>query len=430
MKKTYLSFISLLSIFSLVACGRPSTSRFFALDGVGDPDAPIPGNPLPGKWGGSISLANWQLLPPSYDSILTDQVPIDTFVLSQAYLNATDMAGLGGWDLLTITIPQPRRLALGEMSKCYMDPIALPLLGGPLESTDVGEDIEFDFGDTNFDISRDDDDDIAPDDLFVWLTGDFQDPETGDFLAYPHDVDVDMEWEGGTLGNLGYDTAPPLGRTEVLHFPEDIVHTTTTAGMPSVNNDRLSADMIPLDSEYEFEWDEADTQTDVAGMEIVLTVYGPSNLGTPQEYDFLPDNPFFNRIAHMVCLVRDDAESFTIFQSEANQAMVDAGEASPFTVDDLMEMAMDSVKYDFSTEDANGNGELDERPCGGVPPIPCREDGNNNGQIDKIYGIAVYMNRRAEREHHLNTGSGNSKILVSGNTLKGTKLEFGSAPAP
>jgi len=128
-------------------------------------------------------------------------------------------------------------------------------------------------------------------------------------------------------------------------------------------------------------------------------------------------------------MVRDSQEEFTIFQSDADQSMVDAGTASPFTVDELMEMAQASGKYAFSTEDVNGNATLDTRAGVGIPPTPFREDGNRNGIIDKHYGIALSVNRRTEHEHFIDFGNGrDARILVSGNSLKQTKMEAYSAP--
>lgn len=421
MKKTIYSVTAIL-LASTLACGRPSTSNFFVLDGVGDPNQPIVGNPLPGKYGGTIEVASWQFLQESYQ--LFGTMPDGTFSFSQAFLNRKDIAGIGGWDLIVIAIPAVPRLGVNDQALCYMDPEALPLLGGALESADVGQEIDLDFGAENFEIQRDDDSDVASDDLLLWLSN--HNTTTDQF---PYDQDVDLSWSGGTLGGLGFPEAPPLNDVDVIHFPENLILTTTSAGTPTINNDRMSDALVPIDTQYHFEWDEADDETDLMGTQIVMTVYGPTNLGDSENFESLPDNPFFNRLARMVCIVRDQAEEFTIFQSDADQTLVDAGLASPFTVDDLMEMTLASGKYPFSTEDANGNGELDTRPGTGVPPIPIVEDGNGNGVIDKIYGIAVSVNRRTERDMFFDMGNGrDSKVLVTGNSLKMTKMEFGAAP--
>lgn len=428
MKKVFYSLTVLVS-FGLLACGRPSTSNYFALDGVGDPNAPIVGNPLPGKWGGTVTLANWDLLQPTYSEGVFG-VSIDSSLqINQAYLNNKDIAGLGGWDLIVLAIPQPRRLGPNDNALCYMDPEALPLLGGSLVSADVGEDIELEFGAETFRSRRDDDEDVASDDLLIWFS-DIQNLQTGEFLLNPYGADVEMAWDGGTLD--GFDRAPPLAETEVVRFPQDIVLTDgVTTTMPTVNNVPISSDLVATDTEYEVEWtEESGAGTDLMGTEIVLTVYGPANLGTTSQYDVAPDNPYFNRIARMVCLVRDEAEEFTIFQSVVDEAMVAAGEASPFTVDELMDVALKSGKYEFSTEDVNGNGKLDPAYNCGSPlaPSTCVEDGNDNGVIDNHYGIALTINRRTERDNFINMGGGRtSRILVTGNALKQTKMEVFSA---
>lgn len=418
MKKSIYT-LALVASASLLACGRPSTSNFFELDGIGDPNQPIVGNPLPGKYGGNITLANWDLLSPTYIQGVFG-VSIDSSLqINQAYFNNKDISGLGGWDLISLAIPQPLRLASNDIARCYMDPDAFPLLGGPLVAADVGENFELHFGGDNFRSRRDDDEDVAADDILIYFS-DIQDGQTGDFLHNPYDVDVDLEWEGGSLS--GFDRAPALGRTEVLRYPQDIA--------PTINNVPISADLVEEDTEYEIEWvNESGASDDLVGTEIVLTVYGPANLGTTAKFDVAADNPFFNRLARMVCLVRDDQETFTVFQSGIDQTMVDAGEASPFSVDDLVDLAMATGKYEFSSEDVNGNATLDTRAGVGLPPTPFVEDGNDNGIIDKLYGIALTVNRRSERENFINFGGGrDARILVSGNNLKMTKMATYSAP--
>ena len=112
--------------------------------------------------------------------------------------------------------------------------------------------------------------------------------------------------------------------------------------------------------------------------------------------------------------------------------MVDAGEASPFTIDDVVELAMSSGKFDSSTEDTNGNGVLDPPYACGTPlsPSECVEDGNRNGLIDQLYGIALTVNRRSEREVELDLGPGhrNADILVSGNSIKQGKFRYLAPP--
>ena len=389
MKKLIYSYLCILVASTLVACGRPASSNFFELDGIGDPNGPVAGNPLPGKYGGNVSLANWDLLYPTFIEGVFG-VSLDSSIqINQAYFNNKDITGLGGWDLIVLAIPQPFRLGGNDNARCYMDPEVLPLLGGDLVSADVGEDIDFDFGDENFRSRRDDDEDVADDDLLIWFS-DIQDPQTGEFLLNTYDADVEMEWDGGTLD--AFSRAPALPDLDIIRFPQEIVFDDgVTITHPTVNNDPMSAALVGLDTEYEIEWtEESGASEDLVGTEIVMTVYGPANLGPSNaEYDVLADNPYFNRIARMVCMVRDSQEEFTIFQSDADQSMVDAGTASPFTVDELMEMAQASGKYAFSTEDVNGNATLDTRAGVGIPPTPFREDGNRNGIIDKHYGIAL-----------------------------------------
>lgn len=422
MKKAFYTFTIVVSA-ALVACGRPSTSNLFALDGIGDPNQTVPGNPVPGKWGGTIDLGNWNLLPPSYSSSVFNTV-LPILTLDQAYFNNKDIGGLGGWDLLVLGIPAPLRLENGQTSTCYMDPATLPLLGGELVAADVGEDVEFDIGTEGLNISRDSDEDVAADDLLLY----YNILET----TIPYDTDVDMSWDGGTLD--GFDRAPPLPEQEVLHFPEPIRGLVgSTSSLPTINNVPMSSGLVASDNDYHIEWESWSGQTpDLLGTQIIFTVYGPVNFGDAANFDVAGDNPFFTKFAQIVCLVDDNAGEFHVYESVIDPTETDPH--APFTLEELLSLAKQTGKYVASTEDANGNGELDVIPggCGALPPRDCVEDGNGNGQIDKLYGISVTVNRRSERPLFVNDmgGGRSSRILVSGNDMIMGKMEYGSAPAP
>lgn len=437
MKKLVYQASALLTATALAACGRPSTSNFFGLDGVGPPGAELPGNPIPGKFGGTISLTNWDLLTPSYGEIFgASQIPFH-----QAYFNAQDIAGLGGWDLLVIATPAPLRLN-GLDSRCYMDPITLPALGGPIESRDVGERLDFDAEATNPEddlrmrLRRDDDRDYSNPtrDTLLWLTGnpDYNQDgfiNSGDFV--PGNSDVTVEWEGGTLDNKGFAVAPEFELDDPMEFPT-IPRGPGGMGYPTVNGVPISATPVEEDDEYRIRWEPTVGGDDhLLGMEIILTVYGPTNFEEAPAFDYFADNPYFNRLAHMVCLVDDDEGEFRIYQSEVDEDETDPH--SPFTIDELVAMAKATGKYAVSTEDANGNGVLDviENGCG--PPTSrtdCVEDGNGNNVIDRIYGIALTVNRRSELAFDVPLGGGkDTTILLVGNQVQTTKMATYSAPS-
>lgn len=415
----------------LISCGRPSSSKSFSFDGVGDPQPPK-GNNVPGEYGGTIEMTRWNLYYGPHAAGLLG-VPLPDFSLAQAYFNKTEIEGLGGFGLLLINVPAPPRIPIGATSACVLDNGLYPLLGGSLESVDVGERVLFDPGDGGHRIDRDSDEDLddPASDLIVYFTGNVQ-------SNIEYGTDYGVRWDGGTLAPKGFVSWPERQNDDaVLAFPEDITSPDGLSG-PLVNGDPMNVatngTLIPADESYSIRWRDTNQTDNLLGTQIVVVAYGPYNLGASgSEYDAAGDTPYFNKFAVLNCLVADVAEEFVLFEQAVDPT--ETAEYSPFSLQDVIDLGKETGKYASSTEDFNGNGVLDSRPCGGVPPRDCVEDGNGNGQIDKMYGLALIVNRRTESVFQAcargteDDCSKTSDIFVSGNAYKAAKFEFGS-PTP
>lgn len=411
---------------ALAACGRPNSSGNFDLDGAGDPRDPA-GNVVPGKFGGSIEVTRWNVLAPSFVTWLFGGTYLNDFTLSQAFFNETDIAGLGGFGLLIISVPPAPAYVEGG-ANCYMDIGITPQLGGDLASVDVGERMIVDYGPVNHTMSRSDDGDVLANDFLIYINDNVQ-----DLITY--DSDLQVRWDGGSLGSKGFRTAPERDDTaDVVHFPDEItgpaVGTTgATFAHPTVNGVQMSATPFAAASEYHIEWDRSTlaSNENLLGTQIILTIYGPSNVGEAQdddgngEIDYQnEDSPYLSRLSHLVCTVDDEEEEFTITQE---------------MVDQLFELARSTGRYARSTEDVIANGEPDTRPCGGgLGGGNCVEDANGNGTVtDKIYGGALVVNRRTQNTFEGCLGgsdetagcSRRSPIFISGNAYKSAKIDFG-----
>lgn len=404
----------------LAACGRPNSSSNFDLDGAGNPRDPA-GNVVPGKFGGSIEVTRWNVLAPSFVTWLFGGTYLPDFTLSQAFFNESDIAGLGGFGLLIISVPPAPAYVEGG-ANCYMDIGITPQLGGNLASVDVGQRMLVDYGPVNHTMSRSDDGDVVADDFLIYINDNVQ-----DLITY--DSDLQVRWDGGSLGNKGFQTAPERDETtDVVHFPDDITGPGGTSAVPTVNGAPMSATATAAAASYQIQWERSTLASteNLLGTQIIVTIYGPSNVGEAADDDGngtidyqVEDSPYLSRLSHMVCTVDDENEEFTV-----DQAMIDQ----------LLELARSTGRYQRSTEDTNGNGILDTRPCGGgLGGGTCVEDANGNGTIDKIYGASLVVNRRTQStfdgclagSNEVSDCNRRSKIFISANAYKSSKIDLG-----
>ena len=427
MNRTLIASLTAASL-ALVSCGRPSTSKSFSFDGVGDPRPPK-GNNVPGDFAGSIEVTQFNLLYDPFAASFAGDV-----ALSQAYFNKTAIEGLGGFGLLLLNVPAPPRIPEGANSACVLDNGLYPLLGGTLESLDVGPRVVLDAAEGHR-LDRDDDEDIhdPASDFLVYITGNLG------LATVEYGEEYGVRWDGGTLGSKGFVTAPERENDDpVILFPEDITGP-TGVGAPTINGDPMTVSTsaaVATSDDYSIRWNDTNETTNLLGTQVLVIAYGPFNFGDEEDFDNGGESPFFSKFAVLNCLVRDDAEEFVLFESAINPS--ETAPYSPFTLEDVVELGTQTGKYALSTEDFNGNGQLDERDCSTAqtPGAVCREDGNRNGFIDKMYGLALVVNRRTEATFQACTRgtseascSKSQDIFISGNAYKAVKLEYGSAPA-
>lgn len=402
MSKEFKASVAVLSAGMLLwACGRPSnTLGNFELDGVGDPRVPT-GNVILGKYAGTFDMTRWRTSNPKYAS-LTPHLDNDNagFPLFQGLWNASSIEGLAGLGLLVISTPPAMQLGDSRaftmpgngqrQSACYFDLGVFPVLGGSLNTLDAGERMTFEWGSggsaNRQRVVRDPDDAYGdPQQDLIFYVSDFDTLNP----SIPDGEDLYVTWTGGTLAGRGYAVAPPRtagpgsgSQYEVLRIPEEVL-APGGSGDPLINGLVAGTASIPTASEYEIEWEPSSSDTQLLGMQIIVQIYGPANLGTVEEPD-VNDLPYFNRLGSLVCTVPDEDGRFSIPQA---------------TLDELMAVVEGTAAYRNSTEDANGDGVLQEyTPSGPLGGGGGGEDNNGNGVDDKVYGAALIINRRTENE--------------------------------